>query len=656
MNRARESAPPIAADAADTALQPQLQQRYAGVQFFMAMSAASLLLVGFIWSIFMPAARDVAQILAGIASLIVAVPVAASVWNSLREPGLHGVTDRLIGLTMLAAWVSGDMVTAALLPTIMIFGHVLEERSLESSQNAIRGLQKLGRGIAHRRTAEGVFEDVDNQALAVGDEVEVRAGEHIPSDGIVLDGYANIDNAILTGESAWTAVGEGRHVLGGAINMDGLLRLRITKIGEDAALGQIIKLMHTAEHAKPQITRLIERHAGVYTLMIVLIAAMVWFASGNVPAMLAVLVAACPCALVIAAPAPALAAVAVAARHGILIRGAAFLEEMGDLTSLIIDKTGTLTQGRLELVAVDTVQPQDRVMAMSLAAGLGNHSNHPVSRALVRQAHSGNAATLYDITEHQGLGLTGRTQDDDIIALGQSALFAQLGIDIPALPDHDGPLAGIAINGRFLTWFRFADPCRAEARAALHDIGQLGLGRQILLTGDHAKAAQRVADEVGIRQVHAQVLPQDKLHAVIEETQSGQRPLVVGDGINDALALRAGAVGIAMGDKGTDVAIAAADIILISSDLRRIGTCIRLSRQCRQTIQVNGLMALGWTVVLMSLAALGWLGGNGAIGAALLHNIGTLLVLGNSARLLRFYEPLDQAAGVSLGEPVAVVL
>jgi Zn2+/Cd2+-exporting ATPase len=639
MTQTGETVVPNAAQASAQRQEP----RHADLQLLMAMSAAALLLVGFIWSVLVPGAADVGQVLAGLASLIVAIPVAAAVWDSLRHPGLHGVTDRLIGLAMLAAWATGDMITAALLPTIMIFGHVLEERSLQGSQNAIRGLQKLGMGVAHRRMPDGTFEDIDNQALALGDIVEVRAGERIPADGLVLSGSANIDSSLLTGESMWTGVGTGQSVLGGSIDMDGLLTLRVTRIGEEAALGQIIRLMHTAEHAKPPITRLIERYAGAYMVMIVMIAAITWFISGNVAAMLAVLVAACPCALVLAAPAPALAAVAVAARHGILIRGAAFLEELGDLTSLVIDKTGTLTQGRLELVAIDTERREDSVLAVALAAALGNHSNHPVSRAMARQAPAEGILMLSDISERQGLGLVAETEQGRV-AFGQKALFEHLNIASPGMPDHDGPIAGVALGSRFLAWFRFADPCRTEAKVALEELAQLGLARQILLTGDHARVAHRIAGEVGIQQVRAQVLPQDKLNAVTEEIRGGHRPLVVGDGINDALALRAGAVGIAMGEKGTDVAIAAADIVLIGSDLRRLATCVRLSRRCQRTIQINGLIALGWTVLLIAFAAAGALGSNGAIGAALLHNFGTLLVLANSARLMRFHEPLDHPA------------
>ncbi len=622
----------------------------ARTQLALAMTAASLLLVGALWGIVRPGARDVGQVLAGLASLIVAVPVGLSVWDSLRHPGLHGITDRLIGLAMLAAWATGDMVTAALLPTVMIFGHVLEERSLQSSQRAIRGLRKLSAGMAHRRVSDASYEDIDNRKLVPRDIVEVRVGERIPADGVVLAGRSNIDTSLLTGESMWTRVDSGHAVLGGAINMDGLLIIEVSRIGDEATLGQIIRLMHTAEQAKPPLTRLIERYAGVYMVMIVLIAALTWFASGSVAAMLAVLVASCPCALVIAAPAPAIAAVAVAARHGILIRGAAFLEELGELTSLVIDKTGTLTLGRLALVEIDAVESASADAALALAGALAAHSNHPVSRALAQRAHALPRPELREITEQQGLGLTAQS-DSGRIVLGQQVLFDRLGIVAPMPPEHDGPVAGIAVDDQFVAWFRFADPCRDEAAKALAELRDLGLARQTLLTGDHARVAQRVAQQVGIHQVRAQVLPQDKLAAVVQERDAGYAALVVGDGVNDALALRAGAVGIAMGEHGTDVAMAAADIVLLGGDLRRLATCIRLSRRCQQTIQINGLIALAWTVLLVGAAAAGWLGPNGAIAAALLHNFGTLLVMANSARLLRFHEPLGENSRVRADMP-----
>ncbi|SVJ79124.1 Lead, cadmium, zinc and mercury transporting ATPase [Klebsiella pneumoniae] len=248
---------------------------------------------------------------------------------------------------------------------------------------------------------------------------------------------------------------------------------------------------------------------------------------------------------------------------------------------------------------------------------------------------------MSDIRERQGFGVVARTAAGEA-ALGRPELFQQLGIDAGEVPAHEGPIAGIALDGRFLGWLLLADSVRAEAAEALADLRELGLRRQLLLTGDRQAVADAVAKQVGIRQLVAQALPEDKLRQVGAEIGSGFRPMVVGDGINDSLALKAGVVGVAMGAGGADIALASADIVLIGSDLRRLGTCVRLSRQCRRTLQVNVAIGLGWTLAIVAAAAFGLLGAAGAMVAALLHNLSTLLVLGNAGRLLRFEEPLGQ--------------
>ncbi len=518
------------------------EQRRAARQLSLAMLALGLLLLGLAWRWLAADQAGVSQILLGVASLLVALPVARSAWDSLRHPSLHGVTDQLIALAMLGAWASGDLLTAALLPIIMIFGHVLEERSVIGSQEAIAALGELTRSHARRIEADGSLSEVDNASLRAGDQVEVRAGDRVPADGRVLQGQASLDTAPITGESVPLEVAPGMEVYGGAINLDGLLRIEITRTGEASTLGKVIGLMQQAERAKPPITRLLERYAGQYMLLVLLIAAVTWFVTNDAQAMLAVLVAACPCALVLSAPATAIAGIAVAARHGILIRSSAFLEELADLTSLVVDKTGTLTHGSLRLQALRLADAAEEASVLRLAASLGAASSHPVSRALAALAAHDAYHPLSDIRERQGFGVVARTAAGEA-ALGRPELFQQL---------------------------------------------------------------------------------------------------VVGDGINDSLALKAGVVGVAMGAGGADIALASADIVLIGSDLRRLGTCVRLSRQCRRTLQVNVAIGLGWTLAIVAAAAFGLLGAAGAMVAALLHNLSTLLVLGNAGRLLRFEEPLGQ--------------
>jgi len=628
----------MTATTAAPSLLSSAEQRRAARQLTLAMLALGLLGLGLIWRWLMPEQTGVSQLLLGFASLLVAVPVMRSAWYSLRYPSLHSITDQLIALAMLGAWATGDLLTAALLPIIMIFGHVLEERSVIGSQEAIHALGQLTRSHARKIQADGSIIEVDNGTLKPGDTVEVRAGDRVPADGRVLFGQASLDTASITGESVPVETAVGMTVFGGAINLDGLLRIEVTRTGDQSTLGKVIALMQNAERSKPPITRLLERYAGSYMVLVLLLAAVTWFVTHDAQAMLAVLVAACPCALVLSAPATAIAGVAVAARHGILIRSSAFLEELADLTSLVVDKTGTLTYGTLRLQSISSPR-LDQASVMALAASLGAASSHPVSRALAGLVSQEQSLPLTDVHERQGLGVVAMTGQGEA-ALGRPELFARLGIVTTSVPEHDGPIAGLALNGEFVAWLLLADSVKPEARFALAELRELGLGRQLLLTGDRQSVAQTLAREVGLQELQAQALPEDKLNRVLKEIDNGFRPMVVGDGINDSLALKAGVVGVAMGAGGADIALASADIVLIGSDLRRLGTCVRLSRQCRRTLQFNVIIGLGWTLAIVVLAAFGWLGAAGAMIAALLHNLSTLLVLGNAGRLLRFQEPL----------------
>ena len=627
------AAPPVVGSMLSSA-----EQRSAARQLTLAMLALGLLALGLVWRFFAPQQTGVSQLLLGAASLLVAIPVVSAGWYSLRYPSLHGITDQLIALAMLGAWATGDLMTAALLPIIMIFGHVLEERSVIGSQEAIQALGRLTRSHARLIGADGSVREVDNSTLVAGDRVEVRAGDRVPADGLVLSGQASLDTAPITGESVPLEARVGMEVFGGAINLDGLLRIEVTRIGHESTLGKVIALMQSAERSKPPITRLLERYAGSYMVLVLLIAAVTWFITNNAQAMLAVLVAACPCALVLSAPATAIAGIAVAARHGILIRSSAFLEELADLTSLVVDKTGTLTYGslRLQSVLAATKEPFD---LLPLAASLGSASSHPVSRAMAGLVEKDRLLPLSDIRERQGLGVIATTEEGEA-ALGRPELFEQLGIVTTPVPGHDGPIAGLALNGVFRAWLLLADSLKPEAYTALAELRELGIGRQLLLTGDRQSVADTLGREVGIRDIQAQALPEDKLNRVKAEIANGFRPMVVGDGINDSLALKAGVVGVAMGAGGADIALASADIVLIGNDLRRLGTCVRLSRQCRKTLHVNVIIGLGWTLAIVAFAAFGLLGAAGAMVAAILHNLSTLLVLGNAGRLLRFQEPL----------------
>ncbi len=439
--------------------------------------------------------------------------MARSAWDSLRHPSLHGVTDQLIALAMLGAWASGDLLTAALLPIIMIFGHVLEERSVIGSQEAIAALGELTRSHARRIEADGSLSEVDNASLRAGDQVEVRAGDRVPADGRVLQGQASLDTAPITGESVPLEVAPGMEVYGGAINLDGLLRIEITRTGEASTLGKVIGLMQQAERAKPPITRLLERYSGQYMLLVLLIAAVTWFVTNDAQAMLAVLVAACPCALVLSAPATAIAGIAVAARHGILIRSSAFLEELADLTSLVVDKTGTLTHGSLRLQALRLADAAEEASVLRLAASLGAASSHPVSRALAALAAHDAYHPLSDIRERQEFGVVARTAAGEA-ALGRpncSSNWASTPARCRSMRDRspESPWTGASSAGCCWPTARTRGGRRGPGRST-----RTGSGPATAADRRSPGGGRRRGQAGGIRQLVAQALPEDKLRQV----------------------------------------------------------------------------------------------------------------------------------------------
>ncbi|HTZ79987.1 MAG TPA: cation-translocating P-type ATPase [Stellaceae bacterium] len=615
------------------------EQRSLGVRLTVSLIAGGCLILAAILRIAAPSQRDVAELVAGVAALLVAGPAIAAAWRSLRHPDLHGITDQLIALALIAAWADGDLMTAALLPLVMTVGHVLEERSLLGSQEAIRALSRFTQSKARRFAASGEIEEVEARVLKVDDLIELRAGDLIPADGVVVTGFSSVDTASITGESVPIEVEPGVGVFSGSINLDGVLVVQITKVGEETTLGRVIALMQEAERAKPPVTRLLERYAQRYMVLVLLLAAGTWFMTNSTVAMLAVLVASCPCALVLAAPATAIAAIAVAGRHGILVKGAAFLENLATVDAVVFDKTGTVTVGQLRLVDVTAEPGVARGELTDLAGNLAASSSHPVSRALATLVPEQKRLTVEEVKETRGFGVVGRI-GGEIVALGRVELFQELGIRSSPVPDHDGPIAGVSRGSRFLGWVLLADEARPEAREAVEDLWYLGLQRQLLITGDRTVVARRIAGLLGLTVVHAEALPAQKMDYVLDEIAAGYRPLVVGDGINDSLALKAGAVGVAMGARGTDVALASADLVLMTNDLRRLGTCIRLSRRCRRTIYANVGIGLGWTIVIVALAATGVLGAGGPLIAAVTHNVSTLVVMANAGRLLKFQELL----------------
>ncbi len=624
----------------ETVLLSTAEQRSLALRLSLSLAAAGCLIVWGGLQILRPDEQDLANLVAGLAALLVAPPALLSAWRSLRQPGLHGIMDQLIAIAMLSAWAAGDMTTAALLPLVMTIGHILEERSLLGSQEAIRALSKLTETKARRVLADGAVEEIFARDLHVGDKVEVLPGERVPADGTVESGHSNVDTASVTGESLPVEVQPGAEVLNGSMNLDGYLQVRVTRVGAETTLGRVVSLLRDAELAKPPIMRLLERYANSYIVLVLLLTLGAWFATGSTVIPLAVLIASCPSALILAAPATSIAAISVASRHGILVKGAAFLEGLATVDSIALDKTGTITFGHLTVVDIHPENFTERDEIVSTAGALGATSNHPVSRALAAFAENHPVLEITDPQEVRGLGVTARDSDGVTVAMGREQLFRDMGLDPPPPPAHPGPVVGAARGNRFLGWVLLADQQRPEARMAMDDLTRLGLKDKMIITGDRRAAAEKVAADVGITEIHAGLLPAEKMEKILEKVKGGFRPLVVGDGINDALALKAGAVGIAMGVSGTDVALASADLVLMTNDLRRLGTCIRLSRRCRRTIYTNIAIGLLWTVVMVALALGGVFGASGALIAALLQNSSSLVVMTNAGRLLKFDETI----------------
>jgi heavy metal translocating P-type ATPase len=610
------------------------------VRILVVLSALGLLVLAWLTGLAADDSRPEQQLLTALAALLMGGPVMLAAVRSLRQPDLHGVVDQLVALAVIACWVSADFVTATLLPVVMMVGRVLEDRSLLGSRDAVEALSNLTTAVARRVTVEGDVVSIDATDLVAGDVVEVRAGDKVPADGVVVEGMASLDTASLTGESLPMEATVGQTVLGSSVSINGVLRVRVTRVGSDSALGRVVALMQEAERSKPAITRLLERYAGKYLLLVILLAAVVWFTTLNPSTVLALLVAACPSAMVLAAPSTALAAVSVAARHGILLKSSIFLERLASADALVLDKTGTVTTGQLRVVAVAPEPDVDTSYIEALARALGRVSSHPVGRALARLAGD-DALVLGDVLEEAGFGMAG-TGSKGRVLLGREALFTAHDVACSPAPSHAGPVAGVSEGARFLGWILLADDIRPGVADTLSALRGLGLDTQALLTGDRSLEAHRVAALVGIDEVEAGALPHDKMAFVQRMVDGGLRPIVVGDGINDALALRAGAVGIAMGGQGSDIAMASADVVLTGHDFGRLATCVRLSRQARRTLQVNLALSAVWTVVLMSLALAGGGHGSGALTAAVLQNCAAFAVLANSGRLLKFTERTAQ--------------
>lgn len=549
--------------------------------------------------------------------------------------------DVLVSIALIASICIGEDFAAGEVAFIMQIGGLLEELTVARARAGIEKLVKLTPQTA-RLLADGSEKIIPAEQVAVGDILRVLPGETIPVDGTIITGQTSVNEAVMTGESLPVDKGVGDEVSSGTVNQFGAFEMKATKVGEDSSIQRMIRLVQTADAGKARIVGIADKWATWIVIIALTAAALTWIISGEIIRAVTILVVFCPCALVLATPTEIMAAIGNATKHGFLVREGDALERLAQVTKLCFDKTGTLTLGAPKVTAVQSVDPEYSEQELYwLAAIAEKNSEHPLGKALVgcyTQEYSAEVEKPDEFTMLPGRGVKAVIQGKTIIA-GNLKLLSENNIPAEALSlqaqkhlDAGCTVIYICAGGKPAGLIAMADVLRSSMPETIGSITRTGTV-PVLLTGDNPRAARSIADQLHITDVTADCLPEDKLKYIESQQKNGVRICMVGDGVNDAPALKMSHVGIAMGGVGSDIAVDAADIVLVDDKIEELPHLLALSRRMMITIKLNLTFSMTLNFAAIILAITGVLD---PVVGALVHNAGSVLVIINSALLLRW--------------------
>lgn len=550
--------------------------------------------------------------------------------------------DVLVAMALLASIAIGETFAAGEVAFIMQLGALLEELTVAKARAGIEELVNLTPTTA-RRLTEGTEEIVPALEIKVGEVLRVLPGETIPVDGVIIEGLTSVNQAVMTGESLPVDKGPGDDVKSGTVNQFGAFTMKAQKVGEDSSIQRMIRLVQSADAGKAKIVSLADRWAVWIVIGAVVAAILTYFVTGQILRSVTVLVVFCPCALVLATPTAIMAAIGNVTKHGFLVREGDALERLASVRRIAFDKTGTLTYGKPRVAVVRSMSrafSDDDIYR--LAAMAERQSEHPLGKAVVAGFQEKTDKILDDVSDFQmlpGRGIAAAAEGHKLL-LGTEQLLREHNIAISSEAEQSVlyqrqqgcTIIYAAVDGVFAGFLALSDTVRREAPAAIGELQALGV-EPVLLTGDHEAAAQTVARQIGIRHVKASCLPETKLAAVRQMEESALPVCMIGDGVNDAPALKAARVGIAMGGVGSDIAVDAADIALVDDEVKELPHLFALSKHMMKTIRYNLTFSMGLNFTAIVLAMTGILN---PVTGALVHNAGSVFVILNSALLLKW--------------------